>query len=421
MNDSSFIENKKDGLEFESCFKDIPVTNVTNMTAGWNTFAGNKGHGIRIQPLINAVGRIGNNTFLDHPRHTLLIDNSDDYLKIREFYTKMVEYEVTSNRFFNNEGFYVAKLRLTEGSNVQKLDFKFNIIEDNKIEGAFPALNDRLRAHAVIIMSSNNVNVSRNYLVNPNSRYELATHLLDRSSVIEATRNWWGTTEYSRIITKIFDQFNRYNLAVIQYHPVLRYEEELYGTNEDYVTNRQRPEEIKFVRGDVLGGRLAYHFTTEYGRSHYYVDRDLTILPEGRLTVLPGTTLEFPNGIGMLVHGRLDADANEREHIHFILKNETTMTNSSFVRLVDGKDDYEGRLEVRPTGEDEWGTVCNRVGTCPVSRPRGCSSRAALWSHCCPRCCGISPPPSPLTPACHLKSLHLPITAAASAIDGKEN
>ena len=150
---------------------------------------------------------------------------------------------------------------------------------------------------------------------------------------------------------------------MLKYHPVLKYEDELYGTNEDYVTNRQRPEEVKFVRGNTLGGRLAYHFTTEYGQTHYYVDRDLTILPEGRLTVLPGTTLEFPNSIGMLVHGILDADANEREHIKFILSNEETMTNHTLVRLAEGKDDFEGRLEIRPTEDDEWGTVCRKVCT----------------------------------------------------------
>ena len=338
------------------------------MTAGWNLFAGNQGHGIRIQPLINAVGRIGNNTFKDHSRHTLLIDNTDDYLKIREYYTLKVDFEITSNIFKNNEGFYVANLRLTQGSALQKLDFKYNTIENNRIEGAFPALNPRLRAHAVIIISSNNVNVSRNFLVNPNSKYELATHLLDRSALIEATRNWWGTLNYHEIIPKIFDQFNRYNLAILQYHPVIKYADELYGTNEDYVTNRQRPEEVKFVRREtsdgpmnILGGRLATHFTTEYGQTHYYADRDLTILPEGRLTILPGTTLEFPNGIGMLVHGKLDADANEREHIKLVLKNEETMTNHTLVRLADGKDDFEGRLEIRPTEDDEWGTVCRKV------------------------------------------------------------
>ena len=361
VNDSTFIENKGNGLEFESCFKLIPEANVTNFTAGWNTFSGNYGHGIRIEPLINAIGRIGNNTFEDHPRHALLIDNSDDYLRIRYYYTMKVEYEVTSNHFRNNQGFYVAKLRLTQGSNKQKLHFKYNTIENNWIQGAFPSLNERLRAYAVIIISSDNVNVSRNYLVNPNSKYELATHLLDRSSIIEATRNWWGTTDYDKIILRIFDQFNRYNLALIKYHPVLKYKDELYGTNEDYVTNPQREEEVDFDRGDVLGGRLAYHFTTEWGKTKYTVDRDLTILPEGRLTIRPGTTLEFPNGIGMLVHGKLDADGNEREHIHFKLMNESTWTNHSRVRLVDGASEMEGRLEVRPTEDDEWGTVCNQV------------------------------------------------------------
>ena len=43
------------------------------------------------------------------------------------------------------------------------------------------------------------------------------------------------------------------------------------------------------------------------------------------------------------------------------LMNESTWINSSTVRLVDGETVLEGRLEVRPTENDTWGTVCNKV------------------------------------------------------------
>ena len=43
------------------------------------------------------------------------------------------------------------------------------------------------------------------------------------------------------------------------------------------------------------------------------------------------------------------------------LLNETTVLNSTWVRLVDGDTEMEGRVEVRPSEGEEWGTVCNLV------------------------------------------------------------
>ena len=45
------------------------------------------------------------------------------------------------------------------------------------------------------------------------------------------------------------------------------------------------------------------------------------------------------------------------------IKNESTYQNSSTVRLVDGPHEWEGRVEVRPSEDDEWGTVCNEGWT----------------------------------------------------------
>ena len=52
----------------------------------------------------------------------------------------------------------------------------------------------------------------------------MATHLRDMSVTLRATRQWWGTTDYERIVPRIFDQFNRYDLARIVYHPALAHD-----------------------------------------------------------------------------------------------------------------------------------------------------------------------------------------------------
>lgn len=55
-----------------------------------------------------------------------------------------------------------------------------------------------------------------------------------------------------------------------------------------------------------------------------------------------------------------DIQAGEHE-AQFVLRNESTYGNRSTVRLVDGPSEWEGRVEIRPTVNDTWGTICNQV------------------------------------------------------------
>ena len=64
---------------------------------------------------------------------------------------------------------------------------------------------------------------------------------------------------------------------------------------------------------------------------------------------------------GMLVEGYVDMDGEASNKVHLKLRNETTLVNHTTVRLEAGPSEYEGRLEVRPSQDQEWGTVCNKV------------------------------------------------------------
>ena len=191
VNDTKFVNNHGNAVDLTSCFKIVPEANVTNMTVAYNTFEGNYGHGIIIAPLLNAIGRIANNTFTKHLRHTVLIDNSDDLLKAREYSQLPVDYEIEANNFFENRGFYVVSARLTEGSDAQHMYVCYNHFKQNIIEGSFQQLNERSRAHAVVIVSSSNVNFSRNWMEDPLSRFEIATQLKDKSRTLDVARQWW--------------------------------------------------------------------------------------------------------------------------------------------------------------------------------------------------------------------------------------
>jgi len=57
-------------------------------------FERNEEHAVRIVPLLSAVGRIANNTFVNHSRYVLLLDNGDDLLDERYYQSALVRYEV---------------------------------------------------------------------------------------------------------------------------------------------------------------------------------------------------------------------------------------------------------------------------------------------------------------------------------------
>lgn len=353
VNDSTFISNRLAAVEYFSCFKVIPEQNMTNFTVGYSVFENNREHAIKVTPLINTVGCIANNTFSGHSKYVLLLDNTDDFLKNHFFQNMKVNYEVTGNRFVNNRGYYVANLRLTQFSQRQQLFFRYNVFQGNVIQGNNQTLNERTRAYAVVILSSSNIIFIRNHLENPGSRYELATYLVDLSVEINATMQWWGTVDYTQVIERIFDQYSRYNLARIVYHPALS-QSWLWTP---VLTDRNIALEVEFLRGNKIGGRLAKELRLPAGQT-YYVDRDMSILSFGRLYVTENTRIEFANSLGMLVENYVNFVGSENNPIVLTLYNESTWINSSVIRLVDGPSVLEGRLEVRPTEDDEWGTIC---------------------------------------------------------------
>jgi len=127
------------------------------------------------------------------------------------------------------------------------------------------------------------------------------------------------------------------------------------------VTDRSIELEVDFIRGGYIGGRLAERLETTPGRT-YVVDRDASVMGlGGELYVKPGTVLEFSNALGMLIEGFVHFEGTRDNPITLRLLNESTWTNHSRVRLIDGPSLLEGRLEVRPTDSDEWGTVCRNV------------------------------------------------------------
>ena len=121
---------------------------------------------------------------------------------------------------------------------------------------------------------------------------------------------------------------------------------------------------------NIVGGEVDGQETLQAGE--YIVKRDINIRPGGKLSLHPGVTLRFPPAVGIMVAGKLEARGTGPSNILMTLKEEIVVTadNETMmeemgdaaepalvppipeaskvpVRLLGGKTNHEGRLQVR--------------------------------------------------------------------------
>ncbi|XP_023022507.2 C-type lectin domain-containing protein bark beetle isoform X1 [Leptinotarsa decemlineata] len=375
--ENSFKNCLSDALEIISCWRQTEV--LTKLQIGHNKFLGNERISLKISPAVNLQANIEYNHFRQGTFGGLLIKNKP----LEEFNVLRNEITVQQNYFLNNSGTFVVNLGISPYAERQYLLFTRNFVKSNKIsepfqmeDGTVSNLNPRSRVAAPVVVGSSNIEIFRNIIENPDSKYEIGSHFEDQSKTINCTFNWLGFGNDENISYRIFHRYDRYNLAKIIFIPFL-----LHNTNP--LTSRINANQFyvpKFSSGtsDKIGGEIEGE---EFiARGEYVVTRDITIRPGGKLTIEPGVTLRFPPSIGMMVGGRLEARGIEPGSIRFTLKEELIHAPDNItydtetekydsqtellviepkvpIRLLGGESETEGRLQLKVN--DQWGTVCN--------------------------------------------------------------
>lgn len=190
-----------------------------------------------------------------------------------------------------------------------------------------------------------------NKLVNPSFEKEFCLRIpaLTQKDILNASHNWWGTSDNHYLRQRIFDFDVNNDYAIASTSPFL-------SSYNDYETI-MIAKDVSALKGNKLGGRVDKSLILMAEASPYKVTSDLTILSGVILTIEPNVELRISPGVSLLVIGTLIARGTKERKIKFTLDNPE---GSQRVRLKDGHFPWEGRLEVYH--QNKWMPVC-----CPDS------------------------------------------------------
>jgi len=256
-------------------------------------------------------------------------------------------FNILFNHFTANSGRYALKVglnNLATDLHTHSVNITFNRFHNNTIHDSFHLhLNARSTRSGVVIVSGRNIRVNQNWFDNPLTRVQIATHLANFTTRINASYNWFGRLEpvydlnyfftyrdkcnqqWRLVRDGVIDQANRANLAQIVYWP--------YACNENLwfheaSNNLAPPNTFDFQAVNEFGGVFDVgHAVLPVRR--YTVTNDILVKPGAKLTIKAGTELRFVNGVGMLVLGELSVEGLAGSDVRFGLADQRLVVEAA--------------------------------------------------------------------------------------------
>jgi hypothetical protein len=215
--------------------------------------------------------------------------------------------ELTDNEFVENTGRYIVEFNMnshTPFTQWVESRVEFNIIKRNTRPPDInkPSATSQPTTYAVGIRGLQNVTVNRNLIVNPDMDFELlggqSSSLLE--NYLDVTSNWWGTTDQSIIVNRIFDFDDWNSFAIAEYCPFLT--SDTFRAQAPQCHGKFRPV-LDLSR--PFGGRLTENLILQRRTAPYVIKSDLTVMSGVSLKIEGGAELQFYPSVGLLVLGSL--------------------------------------------------------------------------------------------------------------------
>lgn len=328
-----------------------------------NTWRNNKDFGVNIDGHY-AVVNLTRNLFTENQckSHLLLIQGMEKKL--------LVDY----NKITNNIGKSMVAFNSDSQSeiigNVPGL-FIFNELRYNKYLSAlrgFGVLQSYADPSAVISFKGiQKVVIRRNLFSDNNLDYQLIAGIKTAkvNNFLDVAQNWWGSSNEQQIKQTIFDFDDWNNHAIAMFRPYL-----IEDTFEaSHSVSFEHEEQIDL---DHLGGRLTKDLVIPYRATPYLINSDITVMPNTKLTISPGVTMEFASNVGILVLGTLRAEGAKGSEIIMrplskignlhtnnienreIRRDVENLLGEESIRLCQGRNCQDSKLEIPNEGFLEY-------------------------------------------------------------------
>lgn len=226
--------------------------------------------------------------------------------------------KINNNRISGNNGKFMVEFRADSLSDILgevPTIFAYNEIKNNRYEAvqSTQRAGYRVMARARRVYYTDptcvigfggvqKVRIFRNLITGNNMNYDLVAGIKSArlSNFLDATENWWGSTEAEYILSRIFDFDDWNNHAEVLYRPYLL--EDNFDGSTSVVFSERRPVDL-----ENLGGRIFEDLTISRRETPYIINADITVMPDVQLTITQGVEMEFASNVGILVLGTLVA------------------------------------------------------------------------------------------------------------------
>lgn len=283
---------------------------------------------------------------------------------------------IYSNRVYSNTASFIFDLEAVSHAD-SSLDHPSLLVENEIDSNVKPQLLIESRdlskllvanypqSYTIALRGVQNCTINKNVLHNEFD-YELVAALTTNTlnTSVDASYNYWGSSDSNVVTDKIFDFKNWNNHAIVNYLPFI-------SDKVHYSLSRRAANERLFRDEHILGGVVTHDLTLSKLAKPYQVITDLTIMPGCTLYINPGVEIEFYPNVGILVLGDLRASGRHDAYIKMrpvhklSLKSGPSPTRQNKwqhelkIRLHNGLDQSQGFLQIYNETLRSWTFTCD--------------------------------------------------------------